>query len=117
MSLLLLLSSDILAAVARGNTINGILRRLVPMDLRDQLSINSSTLFISGIIDMNRNFITKLLANFFEGKTCRFGPEEVNRWYEENAPYDDEEEVFPTHCVEADGGGLEEDDGGWNCQY
>jgi hypothetical protein len=104
---LLLLSRDILAAVARRNTINGILWRLIPMGLRDQLPINSSPFLIRSIIDMNRNFVTKLFANFFEGKTCRFGPEEVNGWDEEDTPDDDEEEVFPAYRIEAYGGGLQ----------
>jgi hypothetical protein len=52
---------------------------------------------------VHSNFIAKLLANLLQRQPCSFWPEEVNGGDKKSTPADDEKEVFPSNCVEADG--------------
>lgn len=100
----LLLRGNILATATRGDVINNIARSFVfAIACPNNLSVNGSTLLLSSIIDVHRNLIAKLLANLLQRQPRSFWPEEVDGGDEKSTPADDEKEVFPSYCVEADG--------------
>lgn len=76
------------------------------------LAVELGPLLVGGVGDVDGHLVAKLLANLLEGEAGRLGPEQVDDGDEDGAPADDEEEVLPADGGEANGGRLEEDDGG-----